>query len=161
MRKIIAAVVAVMVMALPSVALAAAPEVLYDGSDGYSGEVPAGEFCEFAMHLDETVEVRVTLFKDKDGNPVKQRVHVVGQSIWSTDDGAVEEHWAISETYNFATDSITVTGNRWNGHTPGQGSVINGSGRIHVDFATDEMTLNGPSQDVDGDFEAFCAVLAP
>lgn len=161
MRKFIVAAVAAIVMAVPSIAMAAPPEVVFDGTDGFSGELPAGAMCDFPVQLDETVKVRVTVFYDNDGNPTRERVHIVGQSNWSTDDGTVEEHWAITETVDLVAGTVTVTGNRWNGHSPGEGSVINGSGRLMFDFATGELTLNGPSQDVDDDFEAFCGVLAP
>ncbi|MDH5422698.1 MAG: hypothetical protein OEY55_12920 [Acidimicrobiia bacterium] len=161
MRKTIATFVAVIVMAVPSVAMAAPPEVLFDGTEEFSGEVPAGVLCDFAIQLDETVEVRVTAFYDNDGNPTTERVHIVGNSVWTTDYGTVKEHWALTDTVDLVAGTVTVTGNRWNGHSPGQGSVINGSGRLTFDFATGELTLNGPSQDVEGDYTAFCDVLAP
>lgn len=162
MRKLITLVVALTVMAVPSAALAAAPEVVFDGTDGFQGTVPAGVFCDFAIELDETVEVRVTLFKDNDGNITKERVHVNGTTTWSTDYGTVVEHWVVSDTYYPATDTVVVTGNRWNGHSPGGGVVINGSGRLEFNFGTGELTTNGPSEDiVEGGYDAFCEVLAP
>ncbi len=162
MRKLITLVVALTVMAVPSAALAAAPEVVFDGTDGFQGTLPPGAICEFAVDIDESVEVRVTLFKDNDGNITKERVHVVGRTTWSTDYGTVVEHWAVSDTYYPATDTVVVTGNRWNGHSPGGGVVINGSGRLEFNFATGELMTNGPAEDTTEEgYEAFCGVLAP
>lgn len=152
-----------MILLLPSAALAVPPTVVADFEDSISEDIPA-EFapCGFGIHIEESVSVRVTEFYDQDGLVDRITVHVRGTTVWSTDHGEVWEHWNVNEVFDPNELTSTQTGSPWNGHAGAGGIVINDSGRIVIDVTNGEaLVINGPHQAWEGDFEAFCEVLAP
>lgn len=162
MRKALILAIVVVTMMAPTAAWAGPPEVVFDGPDSFSDLVPAGAICDFAVHIEETVNVRVTHFFDKNGDFRRETVHITGRTNWTTDSGAVVEHWAWNGTFDPEELTFTQAGNVWNGHAKGQGIVINDSGLIVIDVTTEEaIVIRGPHQAWEGDFGDFCAALSP
>lgn len=160
MRKLITVLTALTVLALPSAAFAAAPLVVEDFTETFSGTIPAGEMCEFEVQLEETIDVRVTVFFNADGSEDRIDAMVHGDTVWSSEYGEVFEHWHVRDSFDPNTLTAMVTGNRWNGHQAGAGIVVNGSGRVLIDVETGDLTFNGPNEEHDGP-AALCEALAP
>ncbi len=152
-----------LVALMPSAALAARPEVVFEETFSAENELAFGmsQECGFDVYITETVDVKETHFFDKNGQLRKIRVHVMGDTLWSGPAGEAFEHWVVNVSIDPIAGTETVAGNRWNAHGGGGGILINGSGRVVIEFESGEMTVRGPSDDLDGNFTAFCAALAP
>ena len=160
--KLLAFMAGVMVMATPGAALATAPEVVYDATESNSVSFAAGEFCDFAVQLDSTARVRVTLFFDNEGNLIREVTHRSGIETLTAGDKSTQDHYAGSIVFDAVDETLSFIGSPWNVHMVGGGILVNDSGRIVIDFASGEETVNGPHDAWEGDpAEAICAALSP
>ena len=157
-RRIAGAVV--LLMMVPSVAMAQKPEVVEETVDeSFSYVIPAGERCDFAIDVDITFSSKLTLFFNKDGTGDKFIAKSSSYQLFSTPDGEVWSRSRATTISDIETGDSFTAGNTASAHAKGMGIVLNDSGRIvSVDGVT---TYNGPHQERLGDFEAFCAALAP
>lgn len=128
----------------------------------------AGDWvCGFLVFGQDTISVRETTYFNQDGSFKRFMVHINGSTLWTNLDGdEVWENWAWTGTFDPDSGTFTQTGNRWNAHMGAGGILVNGSGRVVFDFSNgpfdpgDILAVNGPNQDLDGDFSGLCGALA-
>jgi len=144
-------------------AAAAPPERVENFEETFQGEVPAGALCDFALSIDETYNVRITLFTDKDGN-VTEQVKYNRVTKVTGPGGSLIDRGSTMETL-YADGSVKVAGNRYSAHQPGGGILLNGSGLLLGEFAIvgdfdsfEIIETRGPSQDIT-DFPRVCEFL--
>lgn len=156
---------AVTIMAMAAGPAAAAPPVVVldeTFEDNYS--VPAEEDpCGVDTDVTLVEHVRITEFLDKDGNVRSAQVHVHGTTTTTSAHGELVDRWALTERFDLEAGTVATTGNVWNVHPASGGRVlINDSGRVVMDLETGEpISIRGPHDTLEGNFEAACAILNP
>ena len=143
-------------LVLVSAATAASP-IRFTDSNDYSGSVSCGSFNDmYQGHLD--ISGITTL--DRNGNPVRDVVHVTGwERNWRSDRPSV----SMTATRNFTVDFVYATGvESDNGSVftqvaPAQGVLFHDVGNIV--FAGGDVTIHGPHDVFDQGDAAFCNAL--
>ena len=154
-----------LLLAAPATSLAAqggiTPEhwsgtAVHDGS-GFDCTPYGGAFTQ-AYHVDETVSGMTTF--DASGNPLRDMVHVGWRETDTREDtGAsidVRGDWTV--TFDYAADTLAVTGAFRVGTAPSQGILIHDTGRLA--FLPGGVFIAGPHdvfEDPDG---SYCRALA-
>ena len=143
-------------MACAGVARAVPPVHHTDVAD-YSGSTSCGTFNDvYFGHLD----VSVISTYDKDGNPVKDIVHISG---WETNyrsdmpSVSITARRNFTEIYTYATDSDRTVGNIFTQTAPGEGVLFHDVGLIM--FEGENVTIHGPHDIFDQGDTAFCNAL--
>jgi hypothetical protein len=163
MRKLAVLLVVFGVLMVPTGALAGAPEVVEDFDFGFGPELDPGisAECGFDVFVEVAGSVKVTLFFDKDGVPLRVMVKERGTAHFTTAHSATGfDRWAFNVVEDFVDGTETTNGNVFNTHASGGGGiVVNDSGQI---IFNSELIVHGPH---DAFFEdpaiALCAALAP
>lgn len=153
------ATVALLIGLLPAAALATPPEVVAEGEFAASLlQVEATAACGFDVYVDFEGTYKVTVFFDKDGEPVSQREHVNGTALWTSANSQSWDTYAFNVDIDYATGLATLTGNIENAHAGAGGILLNDSGRIILGGA--DVIVNGPHQLWFGDFDGLCEALS-
>ncbi len=153
------------ILMIPAAALATPPEVIAEEDFAYPTfvEPDMTEYCGFDVSLAVEGSFKATVFSDKDGVPIRERIHESGRTLWSSADGEVWERYVVNVDIDFAAGTETIKGNVWNAHAGAGGILVNDSGRIVFvppDY-DNAITINGPHQAYFGEFDALCEALAP
>ncbi|MCL1692612.1 MAG: hypothetical protein M3096_02900 [Actinomycetia bacterium] len=166
MRKAAIVFAVLAIMMIPVAALATPPEVVDEGEFDYSflnDEMTAE--CGFDVYTAAEGSYKVTEFSNKDGDPVRMRIHETGKVLWTSADGEAWENYAVNVDIDLATGIETLKGNVWNLHAGAGGILVNDSGRIIL--APDgeggyesALTINGPHQAWYEEFDAMCEALS-
>lgn len=163
MRRLLvfaAAIGLLCVMAVP--ASAAKPEIVFDETFVVEDEPFVDDFgnwvCGFPAFVNETIDIRFTVFFDKDGY-VREVFHLRGTSWYYSDSVTLPkaEHWSWVGTYDEKTDTFTKRGNSW-----GLIGIVEERGRIVFDDSTGEVLFEaGKWPTVTDGLSALCDALAP
>lgn len=152
MKRILSLVVVVLVVvAMPTAALAAVEKHSHDFDDTFEDPF-AAELCgveQVFVHSFGTE--KVTEFFDKDSELIKIHIQVNGSTEISDGDGNLLawENWGEMIIVDFEAGTATENGNVFNIHIQGKGVVVNDSGKIVFSLEDDSLL------DVKGPHEAF------
>jgi len=130
--------------------------LVHDGG-GFDCSPYGGNFTQ-AWHVVETISG--TTFIDAAGNPVRDLVHIGWTETTSREDtgASIDVHGAWTVSFEYATESVSVTGAFRVGTAPAQGVVLHDAGRLAI--LPGGLFLAGPHDvqfDPDG---SYCRALA-
>jgi hypothetical protein len=138
-------------------AAAAAPPTRWTDTTDYSGSASCGAFDDmYQGHLD----ISGMTTADRDGNPVRDVVHISGwERNWRSDRPSVSMTAKRSFTvvFDYATGVESDNGNVFTQVAPGQGVLFHDVGKII--FAGPDVTIHGPHDIFDQGDAAFCNAL--
>lgn len=119
-------------VAAPLQASAAPPQVVVEErwEDTYVNDW----LCAEPFTVQESGKVRITQFFDKDGEFVRETIHINGMSILTGDGGELFDRWAFAGTFDPETETFFERGNHWNVHAGAGGVLVNDSGIIEFGF---------------------------
>ena len=147
-----------LLMAIP--AFAAKPNVVVNEDYAVDVIIPAGEVCDFDVHLVESGHDKVTEFYNRDGDLVKVHVKVRGTGMWTGPGGTATEHFAWSGIYDAETDTFTQNGNIWNLHMGAGGTILHDKGQIVFNDTTGEvLRIKGPHEVFEYGLGALCDAI--
>lgn len=139
--------------------MATPPEVVDEGEFAFSFlEEDMTERCGTDIDIAVEGTYKVTVFFDKDGEPVRERVHENGRVTWTSDHGEAWENYAVNTDIDYATGTVAYIGNVWNLHAGAGGILVNDSGRII--FGGPDVIVNGPHQAWYEEFGDLCDALS-
>jgi len=127
--------------------------------------------CAFPVQIHITGQIVTTRFFDQDGTEIRRSVRVSTSATYSANGKSIADqsggvrHWTLDPQ----TGSVTVTLTGLAGHlvVPGQGVVVQDSGRVVAildspeDQDPDVLFQSGHHIGEGGPFPAVCEVLAP
>lgn len=145
----------------PTTASAAPPVVVEEGEFDNTFEVTADQFeCDVDVVVHESGFIRVTEFRDSDGNLTKFHSHINATTRVTSEHGTIVDRWVENVTFDAVDLTRTFTGNIYNVHAGAGGVLVNDSGRLVFDDTTGEpIVINGPHEAFAGDFADACAAL--
>ena len=149
------AVAAVLSILVASTASARAPE---QTRDEFSFPTVNTSWCGFPILLTSTGSFTETVFFDREGNPVRYRLH--STDVTTATNPATGATLTGRQVVNVAEspESATRTGVPIHFNRPG-GTTLIEAGRIFFDPNTGDVEFRGKHQVSEGDFAAFCAAL--
>lgn len=159
------ATVGLLIGLVPVAALATPPEVDEGGFGFRVLQEDMSERCGTDIYITVEGRYRVTVFFDKHGEPIRERIHETGEVLWTSVDGEVWENYAVNVDIDYAAGTETVKGNVWNIHAGAGGILVNDSGRIVLvpdgkGGYEGALTVNGPHQAWYEEFDDLCAALS-
>lgn len=153
----VGSVFAAALLSLCPVAFASPPTHFTDSVD-YSGSESCGTFDNlFEGHLD----IRGITTFDKQGNPVKDVVHLSGWEVnWRSDDPsvAITAKREFNVTYVYATDLEKDAGNIYTQTAPGHGVLFHDVGNIQFQGGA-LVVIHGPHDTFTQGQAVFCDAL--
>lgn len=158
MRRFIllGAVVALLfLMAAPASAAKLTKETI-KFTDGVDEVIPAGEVCDFPVHISESVKGTDTIWLDGE-DFVKAHIKVNGTTQWSGPGGTAVEHWSWSGWFDGETGVFRQSGNVWNVHK--NGLVLHDKGLIVFGPEGELLKVAGPHEQFFEGFEALCEAI--
>ena len=162
-RSILAAVVTTAMLALAGPSAASTPQRFeFDFQEADS--IDCAQFNPaWTFHDDflDTFEIRGQLWRDANGDPLREIDHVyhVSNDVNSVTGLTLHEHNHYTVTIDFAAGIVTSSGAFNIMQRRGVGEVIHNSGHRVFDFvAGQDLAIRGPQHADDAD---FCAAVAP
>lgn len=158
-------VVAMLTLVAPA-SMAVPPEVVFDETFEDQFTVPAGEVCEFSFVITSTGQAIHKHFFNKHGEVVKHQTWASGTETATNPESGktLKGRFSVSDFQRQHGDEfgpIEVRGLVFHFNAPGAGAVLMDAGRVVFDFDSgDIISVSGPHQELEGDFEAFCEALA-
>lgn len=146
--------------------LAVPPEVVFDVTFEDEFTIPAGEICDFDVIISSSGRAIHRHYFDQNGNVVKHQTWVQGTDTATNPESGKSLHgrFAFSDFVRQHDDEFgpfAVNGLAFHFNAPGAGIVLLDAGRVVFDFDTgDPISISGPHQVLEGDFEKFCGALA-
>ena len=123
-------------------------------------QCPAG----FEVWGDEVVKLHTLVFRDKDDNWIRTKVHYTFDGVWynrENPDFYLEENTA-HYTITFDEGGETWVGLVQSLQLPDGGPpIFFGAGRVVVDSEGNITFWAGPNDFIEGNFDALCAALTP
>ncbi|MCL1693359.1 MAG: hypothetical protein M3096_06730, partial [Actinomycetia bacterium] len=97
MRKAVILFAVLATMMIPAAALATPPEVVDEGEFDLSYLDPdMSEVCGFEVNVAVVGAYKVTVFYDKNGEPVRERIHEGGKALWTSANGEAWENYTVN-----------------------------------------------------------------
>ena len=158
----LAAVVGLLVLAGST--LAVPPQVVVR-NDRISGDFIDAETCSGLSLLTEfDIKRTRTVYLNADGTPSREVVHAIYRVTWTNvaqPDLVVRSPGTRHVVFDYEAGTFTDTGVYRNATAPGEGSVLQQTGRLveTLDFDGTYLAINGPHEDLAGEFAEFCMVL--
>jgi hypothetical protein len=121
--------------------------------------------CAFPVAVSGTTSVRVTAFRDEEGNFVKVILHSSSSVTFSANGKTISAKERINEfDVDFdpsggAPSTIGRTGVFPISHLPGGGTIVQ-AGRIVEDLTTGSIVFERGNLETEGDVSAFCEALS-
>jgi len=121
--------------------------------------------CAFTVVVSGTSSVRVTAFRDEEGDLIKVILHFFNTVTFSANEKAISAKERINEfDVDFdpsggAPSTIVTTGVFPIAHLPGGGTIVQ-AGRIVEDLTTGSIVFEKGNLETEGDVSAFCEALS-
>jgi hypothetical protein len=118
----------------------------------------------FEVRADEVVKLHTLVFRDKDDNWIRTKVHYTFDGVWYN--SKYPEFYLEENTAHY-TITFDEGGETWVGlvqslQLPDGGPpIFFGAGRLVVDSDGYITFWAGPNDFIDGNFDALCAALSP
>jgi hypothetical protein len=120
----------------------------------------AGEICSFPVDVVESGHLKITEFRNSDGDLVKALVHARGTGMWTGPGGTATEHFSSNGIYDAETDTFTQNGNKWNLHMGAGGTILQDKGQIVFNDSTGEvLRIKGPHEVFENGLGALCDAI--
>jgi hypothetical protein len=151
---------------LAPASLAVPPEVVFDETFEDEFTIPEGEWCEFAIDVESTGRAIHRHYLNKKGEVVRHQTWIRG---WDTATNPLSGK-SLRGRFSFSDfvrehegefGPFAVNGLVFHFNAPGAGIVLIDAGRVVFDLAAEDViSVAGPHQVLEGDFDAFCAALS-
>jgi hypothetical protein len=146
-----AAIAASLLVAAPAGAAQTERVVVERHSDTYEFPIDCAEFGPFAFDnlVSGREHVRVIDVSARDGELLQTIFHI---NLRETDANSITGkaltlHGAIHETWDYRANTREIDGVVWKGNAPGEGNVVQDTGRIVMTLDTHEpLIVNGPHE---------------